>query len=267
MSLIALLTDFGLSDHYVGTMKGVIVSANPGARIIDLSHDVRPQQVHEAGYLLWAAYTYFPKGTIFVCVVDPGVGSTRRILAVETEHYRFLTPDNGLLDYVLAEERIIAAREVVVTANGVKGLPRVRIERISSTFHGRDIFAPVAAALSRGDQWTGEAPLLSLKTPDSVFVDSHRGKVQPRILHIDRFGNLITNIRSSNFYEAKTLAPALRVGKKRVRRWISNYSEGSLREPSLILGSSSLIEVVLREGSAARHLRASLATKLAIVRS
>jgi hypothetical protein len=267
MSLVVLLTDFGLRDHYVATMKGVILSLNPSARIIDLSHDVQPQRVGEAGYLLWAAYRYFPAGTVFVCVVDPGVGSRRRILAAESGGRAFLAPDNGLLDFVILEEKINTAREIMIVGDSVKGLPGVTLRQRSLTFHGRDIFAPVAAALSSGKQWTSDAPLASFRSIQPVFVTSENRNVKPQILHIDRFGNLITNIRSTGADEALQLARRIRIGGRTVSRWITKYSEGSERLPSLIVGSSNLVEIVLKNGSAARTLKASLTSTLAIVRA
>ncbi|TLY27641.1 MAG: SAM-dependent chlorinase/fluorinase, partial [Ignavibacteria bacterium] len=139
---IALLTDFGLSDPYVGSMKGVISAIAPGTPILDLSHEVLPQNITQAGYLLWSCYKYFPAGTIFVCVVDPGVGSGRRVLCVDGAGYRFLGPDNGLLQLVLDS---LDGYSIVIVENR-----RYFRNEISPTFHGRDIFAPVAAHLSRG---------------------------------------------------------------------------------------------------------------------
>ncbi len=139
---IALLTDFGSSDAYVAATKAVIVSICPAARILDITHNVAPQNIDQGAYLLWSIYKYFPKRTIFVSVVDPGVGTTRKVLLVQSSRYSFITPDNGLLKFLLPDLSCYSVREV-------KNASYFR-EDVSSTFHGRDIFAPVAAHLAVG---------------------------------------------------------------------------------------------------------------------
>ncbi len=272
-SVIALLTDFGVSDQYVGTMKGVILSTAPHAHLVDISHDVSPQNVVQAGYLLWASYKYFPEGSIFVCVVDPGVGSNRRIVCVKTSQYIFLAPDNGLLNFVLREENVKEAIEVRVVGRVIRGLPGVHVAGDSNTFHGRDILAPVAAALSQGKSWSADAPCTTLDVPPPQFVDSKNPKVTARILHIDRFGNLITNIRIGAKGEIKDFVPALRIGRlpagqagTRVGTWISNYAEAPPKKACLILGSSGLVEIVAKNSSAQKLLRATLSTPITIAR-
>lgn len=271
-SVIALLTDFGVSDQYVGTMKGVILSTAPHAHLVDISHDVSPQNVVQAGYLLWASYKYFPEGSIFVCVVDPGVGSNRRIVCVKASQYFFLAPDNGLLNFVLREENVKEAIEVRVVGRVIHGLPGVHVAGDSSTFHGRDILAPVAAALSQGKSWSPDAPRTILDVPAPQFVDSKNPKVTARILHIDSFGNLITNIRIGAKEEIKNFAPALRprtgirIGRTRIGTWISNYAEAPAKKACLILGSSGLVEIVAKNSSAQKLLRATLSTPITIAR-
>ena len=266
MSVIALLTDFGVSDQYVGTMKGVILSNAPNTHLVDISHEVSPHNVVQAGYLLWASYKYFPEGTIFVCVVDPGVGSTRKIICVRTSRHLFLAPDNGLLNFVLREENVREAIEVRAEGGAIRGLPAIHLAGDSSTFHGRDIFAPVAAALSQGKNWSPDVPRITLDVPPPQFVDSKNSKITPRILHIDRFGNLITNIRIDEKDEDKNFAPTLHVGRTQVGTWISNYAEAPKKKPCLILGSSGLVEIVAKNSSAQQLLRASLSTPITISR-
>jgi S-adenosylmethionine hydrolase len=190
--VITLITDFGTAGPYVGSMKGVILSIHPDARIVDIAHDIRPQDVDEAAFVLNRAYAYFPAGTIHVVVVDPGVGSDRAVLAVRTERYIFLAPDNGVLKYVF--DACPDARVFRVTNQDFSLSP------VSRTFHGRDVFAPAAAHLSRG---------VDIERMGEPFTEYVRGEVQrpevrPReirgeIVFIDGFGNGITNIEEALF--------------------------------------------------------------------
>ncbi len=251
--IIALLTDFGLHDHFVGTMKGVIFSINPQARIVDISHDIEPQNVSQAGYLLWSSYRYFPSGTIFVCVVDPGVGSSRPIIAVRTQHHIFVAPENGLLDYVLAEEGIKKA--VRVEYHSHSSAQKYFLQNISSSFHGRDVFAPLAAHLSLGISLTKVGSPAKLPNTKSLFVNLSSPTDSAKIIHIDYFGNLITNIRihsNQKIFGGVSCA----VGKKRITQWIRFYDEAPSNIPCLIVGSSNLIEIVVKNNNAAKLLSA-----------
>jgi len=238
---ITLLTDFGLLDNYVGIMKGVILSINPHVALIDLTHNVPPQDVWTAAYLLSTAHPYFPAGTIHVAVVDPGVGTSRRAIAVETERAFFVAPDNGLLTPVLKEEnvhRIVALTE-----------PRYWLPAPSATFHGRDIFAPVAAHISRG------VPLEEMGTPidEPVLLDwpyPHKrpdGSIVGHVLHIDRFGNIITDIRRENLDGDVVVEIAGRCiqGLKRT------FAEVEVGEPLAYIGSTGRLEIAIRQGNAA----------------
>ena len=244
--IIALLTDFGDRDHYVGTVKGVILSINPRARIVDISHTVHPQNVAEAGYLLWASYRFFPRGTTFTCVVDPGVGSERKIVCIETARHRFIAPDNGLLDLVILQERAFKSFEILNPY-------RFGLKPISSTFHGRDVFAPLAAYLSLGKSISQFGKKCVLKKPSPVFYDPEKGVVGAKILHVDHFGNLVTSI-PEQYFDACTIE----VGTTRISTRIRSYAEAPPHRPCMIVGSSGLIEVVVREGSASETLRANL---------
>jgi S-adenosylmethionine hydrolase len=251
--VIALLTDFGDRDHYVGSMKGVILSINPRTQIVDISHNVSPQNVEEAGYLLWASFRSFPDGTVFACVVDPGVGSGRKIVCVETVHYRFIAPDNGLLDLVILEEEILRSYEIAKP-------PRLGSKPISATFHGRDIFAPLAAFLSSGKSVGQFGIRCDLKKPSPVFYEPKKGVAAARILHIDRFGNLITNIPGLYFDRC-----TLKVGTAKISERIRSYAEAPQAHPCMIVGSSGLIEVVLKEGNASEMLHADLRTPVVVL--
>src|SRR6266550_5045972 len=186
-SVFALLTDFGLCDNYVGVLKGVIINITPQAYLIDITHNIPPQDIAAGAWVLGTSYRYFPPGTIYVCVVDPGVGSVRRPIAVCAGDWFFVGPDNGLLSYVLATQTIY---EAVLLSNPAYHLPQV-----SKTFQGRDIFAPVAAHLARGITLRDfGAPLdpSSLRLLDLKYASRQEGRIEGHIVYIDHFGNLIT---------------------------------------------------------------------------
>lgn len=184
---IALLTDFGLKDHYVGTMKGVILKINPTIPLIDISHSVPPGEITHGALLLKASYHYFPKGTVFLTVIDPGVGSKRKAIIVKTEDYTFVAPDNGVLSYALTSESIVS---IVELTN-----PRYFLYPLSHTFHGRDLFAPIAAHASRGvpEERFGSicSDIKELSWPEAEIMGN---TIEGIILIADHFGNLITNI-------------------------------------------------------------------------
>ncbi|MFQ6035649.1 MAG: S-adenosyl-l-methionine hydroxide adenosyltransferase family protein, partial [Sedimentisphaerales bacterium] len=174
--MIVLLTDFGQSE-YVGVMKGVIYSINSDAKIVDLCHDIQPQNIIEASWLLKNNYKYFPKGAVFCCVVDPGVGTERKALAVKTDNYYFVAPDNGLLWETLKKQRVVDIRQIPVP------------EDTSRTFHGRDVFAKVAANINKGNfNDLGE------KVKEIEKLELYQKEGEGIIVRIDRFGNIITNL-------------------------------------------------------------------------
>jgi S-adenosyl-L-methionine hydrolase (adenosine-forming) len=187
--VIALLTDFGQGDGDVGVMKGVIASIAPDAQTIDITHEVAPQNIPSGAWILSTAYRYFPQGTVFVCVVDPGVGSSRNAIAVRAGDKFFVGPDNGLFSYVLAQQTF---HNAVVLSNPAYHLPQV-----SSTFHGRDIFAPVGAHLANGVELSVLGTAIDstkLQRIDTEPPLRQGGYIEAHIIHIDRFGNLITDI-------------------------------------------------------------------------
>jgi S-adenosylmethionine hydrolase len=240
-------------------MKAVMLSIAPSVRIVDITHAVEPQNVRQAAYLLWASYQFFPKGTIFVCVVDPGVGSARRLIGVRSRAYTFLAPDNGILDFVLWREEAIQAYELALPR--VKKLPFFRSD-VSATFHGRDLFAPAAAFLARGASLGSLGRPVKLGEIPSFLVSNNSTGVQPSILHIDRFGNIITNIdgRDSEFLlnEIKGIG----IGKRRISRWIRTYADAPSQIPCLLIGSSGLVEIAIKNGNAASILNADFTTTI-----
>lgn len=246
--LIALLTDFGLQDYFVGAVKGIILSANPAARIVDISHDIPPHDVEAAAFTLLAIRDSFPVGTIFMAVVDPGVGSDRKALIVESEGKCYVGPDNGIFSYAASEDAVVY--ELTNT--------KYFRDEISQTFHGRDVFAPVAAALSNGispkqlgkrvSDWVRLAPLQPRTSSD--------GKLEGRIIHIDRFGNCVTNITRNQIGDAES-GLRLVVGKKRVDSFKRFYGEEPRRRNSAfaIWGSAGFLEIAAENQSAAELLK------------
>ena len=190
MPVITLLTDFGLEDEYVGLMKGVVLSLCPAARIVDISHHVAPQDVRGGAFMLRSTYRYFPSQTIHLAIVDPGVGSSRSIVAIRTRDQVFLAPDNGILTFILEEQRI-------EQAVGVDN-PQQVLTPISRTFHGRDVFAPVAARLACGIDFASLGsrmePRELVRLPLRPAGIDKNGNLVGSVIHIDRFGNLVTDI-------------------------------------------------------------------------
>ena len=236
MGPIVLLTDFGESDGYAGVMKGVIAGIAPEARVVDLTHHIPPQDLDAARFVLWNQHRYFPDGSIFVCVVDPGVGSDRKIIAAKTDRHVFLAPDNGLLDYVLSETR---AHTILQVENPAF----FRTEAPSHTFHGRDVFAPAAAHLVAGELYTQLGPFHTYRVPASPFREAEEG-IPGRVVHADHFGNLITSFRQSSWQPA---------GAEVDGRFIpvaSTYAAVQPGELLLLPASHGLWEIACRNGSA-----------------
>ncbi len=248
---IALLTDFGFRDSYVGVMKGVIRSICRSADIVDLSHNIMPQDVAEAAFVLSASYRYFPTGTIFVCVVDPGVGTDRAVLCMRAAGKVFLAPDNGLLS-VIEEE---AGREEVRRVSE----QRYWLAEPSSTFHGRDIFAPVAAHLAQGVEIEKLGPvqryIRKLRLPKPIRAAD--GSLRGEIIYIDQFGNLITNIRGSTLSgedEGPDEQVRVRVKRREVQGLAGAYADREAGELLALVGSSGYLEIAVNQGSAAELL-------------
>lgn len=252
--VIALLTDFGIQDHFVAAMKGVILTINPDATLVDITHEIPPQDIGSAAFVLRACYKDFPIGTTFVCVVDPGVGSERRAIIVETENYKFIAPDNGLLDLVLSETEWFKAFSVTN--------PKYLRENISNTFHGRDIFAPAAGHLSTGvvASQFGEPVSLEIKEQRMDAEGSTGFPAEARIIYIDHFGNLVTNIGN----DALPDNVEMEINGKQTSKVYSFYAEAKAGELFLIRGSAGLIEISIRDGSAQAELGAERGARLVI---
>ncbi len=270
-SIITLTTDFGTSDVYVGVMKGVILNINPNAQIVDITHAISPQNIDAAAFTINAAYQYFPKGTIHVIVVDPGVGSDRQAIVCKTDSAFFVCPNNGVLSYLLQniETEETCAPEVVAIENPTYVLPRV-----CNTFHGRDIFAPVAAHLSLG------VPLVQIGTPihdlarfSVPAIHSSDDTLRGQIINIDSFGNLITNISENVLatfllsstpsenaigeFDKRAVSAKFEIiaGTTSFKKLNSAYAESEAGEPLAIIGSFGLLEIAINLGNAEANLR------------
>ena len=259
--IVTLTTDFGLADHFVGTMKGVLLDVFPDVRIVDISHAVQAFDVLDGALMIADAYSYFPAGTVHMVVVDPGVGSDRRpIIASVGEHY-FVAPDNGVLSLVYENAERITVREI--TSSHYFHQP------VSTTFHGRDIFAPVAANLAKGvdpakfGEEISDYAAFAAPRPKAAPDGSLRGIV----LKMDRFGNLVTNIRVGDApHILGENAPPFRItiGKQDITQIYSHYAEGAPGELFGILGSAGYLEICSNRGSAAKLLGAGKGTEVAV---
>ncbi len=257
--VIALLTDFGTSNHYAGTMKGVVLGICPDVTLVDIAHDLPPHDVVSAALELAASYRYFPAGTIFLVVVDPGVGSARRALAMETAEHRFVGPDNGVLSLALADT---PPRKVVELTERKYARPT-----ISRTFEGRDRFAPAAAWLAKGVALASLGRPLGdyqrLELPAPIVTDT---LVSGVVLTVDRFGNGITNIDRRTFERAAAGPVRVMAGEHEIGTVVSTYSEAATGEPCALFGSTDHLEVAIAGGSAAGRLGLAPGTAVRIER-
>jgi S-adenosylmethionine hydrolase len=247
--LITLTTDFGATDHFTGTMKGVIYGIAPRARIVDITHEVEPFEVADAAFTIAQAYPFFPKKTIHVIVVDPGVGSARRPLLAEMAGQYFIAPDNGVLSMVFAAggEKVKVRH---ITAD------QFFLPQVSRTFHGRDIFAPAAAHLAAGitPAQFGKTVIDHLRLNIGQPTRTGKRNWTGMVLKVDHFGNLITNLHIDEFLDIRTRPFELNVGLEKLTRLALTFSEGNQGELFVIIGSSGYIEVAVNQGSAAKKL-------------
>ena len=244
--IIALLTDFGTQDYFVAAMKGVILSINKEVNIIDITHEIPPQDIGSASFILQSCYKDFPAKTIFTAVVDPGVGSVRRAILVETPEFFFIAPDNGLLSFVFEKRKKYKVFEI---SNEKFFRPSV-----SQTFHGRDIFAPCAAHLSQGFKPSefgneiNDAVVLKKQNPRRVS----KNTIEAEVISIDRFGNLITNLKAEDlpdrFY--------LEINNQKIKKQRRFFAEAEAGELFMITGSAGFLEIAVFQGSAEKLLNA-----------
>jgi len=239
--IITLTTDFGLSDPFVGIMKGVILGLAPNAQLVDISHDIGSYDIVEAAFLIQTAYRYFPEGTVHMVVVDPGVGSARRPIAAASHSHIFVAPDNGVLSAVIDDEVYHIKNHSLF------------LDSVSRTFHGRDIFAPVAANLARGTAIESVGPRILdfMKKPLPRPTPQGGGKLVGTVLRIDKFGNIITNLQRGDLTSDFTI----RVAGLDITRLRATFSEAEPGEFFAVEGSTGFIELALNQGSAADRLK------------
>ncbi len=247
--IITLTTDYGTTDHLVGALKGVILKINPDATIVDITHNVVPYDVLDGALAISSAYKYFPSKTIHVVIVDPGVGSERRPILVSGENQFFVAPDNGVLSMVYEKEASLTVRHILAE--------HYFLQPLSKTFHGRDVFAPVAGWLSK--TWQTQAfgeeiqdyMRFSIPKPKSA-----EGQLKGIVLRVDTFGNLVTNFVPEELPEGllKDGTLKVQVNGKEVTRLVDTFTEGEPGAPVAIVGSSGFLEIAVNKGHAARTL-------------
>lgn len=265
VSLIVLLTDFGLKDPYVGVMKGVIKSINPGAEIIDLTHMITRQDTYEAAITLLVSARYFPEKTIFVCVVDPGVGGSRKALLIETNHYYLIGPDNGCLSLLAQKDGVKAVYDITES--------RYRLRKVSYTFHGRDVFAPIAAWLSRGVKpcelgvRIDFEDVIKYELPKAEVIE---GTVRGKAVYIDVFGNIMTNITVDDIAKLG-LSYGDRIlvninGEEITCPYVPSFSHVGIGEPACYINSWDYFELGINHGNASEKYNVEKGAEIIITK-
>ena len=264
MSIITLITEFGVEDEYVGVMKGVMLSINSAANIVDITNHIEPQDLIHAAYIIKHSFRYFPEGTVHVVVVDPGVGSERSIIALEVKGHIFLAPDNGVLTFLMDRPDIGSIVRVENT--------RYFLKSVSRTFHGRDIFAPVAAHLSNRVEIKALGTPISKINLKKLFVEhasiSNNGELVGAVVFIDGFGNLITNIDAKNLDKfcnfCKKEKLEFRIGEKKIIGLSKTYENVLPQSPVAIIGSRGYLEIAVNCGNARRYFMADRWDKVTV---
>jgi S-adenosylmethionine hydrolase len=247
--LLTLTTDYGTSDQLVATLKGVILKIQPDAQIVDINHSVVPYDVLDGALCIGAAYRYFPSKTVHLVIVDPGVGTERRPILVSANNQYFIAPDNGVLSLIYEREDPIVVRHITSE--------HYFLRPISATFHGRDVFAPVAAWLAKN--WQTEAfgePITDFTRFALPRPKAQDGMLRGAVLRVDHFGNLITNFTLEDLPEAmRKPSPAkFSVAGKSVKQFVETFAAGPAGEPVAIVGSTGFLEIAVNKGNAARVL-------------
>lgn len=256
-AVITLLTDFGTQDAYVGILKGVILGIDPQAQVVDLTHGVPPGDVRAAALLLRSAVRFFPREAIHVAVIDPGVGSARRPILIETDSGMLIGPDNGVLTPAATAMHRHALRHIQNRA--------CFLHPVSQTFHGRDIFAPVAAHLSRGVAPAQIGPVLDSIVELTFPAPLHEGsRITGEVLYVDRFGNLITNIEAELLARFPAQSLSVSIGQRHVAGPVSAYAAVAEATPLAIVGSWGVLEIAVRNGSAAEMFAAGAGTPVTV---
>ena len=247
--IVTLTTDFGIADHYVGTMKGVILSRCPHVQLVDISHGIPPFSIYAGAYTIAQAAHYFPRGTVHVVVVDPGVGTERKPLLVEALGQRFIAPDNGVLTFIWSADPRATAREITNRS--------FWLDSPSATFHGRDVFAPTAAAIASGEAEPGDVgPQLDARIlfPDWKPKEVEPGVWEGLVLSVDHFGNVITSFPSRDFRDGLSDGFALSAGRGEVTNLRATFGQAPRDLCFAYAGSSGYLELAINQGNAARRL-------------
>lgn len=269
-TIITLTTDFGLTDAYVAAIKGVILGINPEATLVDICHTIEPQNILQAAFVLNTVYEFFPQGTIHLVVVDPGVGTKRRAIILKTPLAYFIAPDNGVLSYIMLPHSLEPLKNRSQPVRLRAGLEAFAITRpqfwrspVSPTFHGRDVFAPVAARLSLGLSPAdfGERINSVIALPYPLPRRAEDGALTGCIMHIDRFGNLITNIKSNDLPQGKQSID-ITIGGHVINGLVRTYAEG--KDLMALIGSSDHLEIALKDGCASAFLGAKIGDEVKI---
>ncbi len=259
MPIVTLTTDFGLGDTYVGQVKGVILGICPQAVLVDLTHLIPAQEVARAALALYSSYSFFPAGTIHLAVVDPGVGTLRRALAAKADGHVFVAPDNGTLTLVLQKHPDAEIRQIT-SPNHLRA-------RISPTFHGRDIFAPAAGHLAAGLDMAELGPPVD----DIVHLDLPRprmkgGRIMGQVIHVDRFGNLITNITVDQILKSpRNSSPNFHLAGRELKGLHLTYAEVEAGQPLALVGSLDLVEIAINQGRADKFFEAGAGATVEVV--
>ncbi|WP_455378805.1 SAM hydrolase/SAM-dependent halogenase family protein [Petrachloros mirabilis] len=254
LGLITLLTDFGDRDWFVASMKGVILSINPHASVVDLSHQIPSHAVEDGAYVLGSCYKYFPEGTVHIAVVDPGVGSSRRPIVVRSSRYYFVAPDNQLLTYVFDQEEQVEVREIENR--------QYRLDSEGRTFDGRDVFAPAAAWLTKSRPFSSFGRVVGERQTFRISVPRwEKRALIGEVVYVDRFGNLITNLMLSHVEEVRRVTgrqqPVITIAGQSVDGLVGSYSEGLENVPRALINSDGRLEIFHKESSASNRLRIS----------
>lgn len=260
--VVTFTTDFGLSDPFVGIMHGVVLSIQPTTAIVDISHAVASYDLSDGAWTIAQAYRFFPPRTVHVVVVDPGVGSERRPIIVETDDHIFVAPDNGVLSLVEAQEEKFVVRHVTAE--------RYFLQPVSQTFHGRDVFAPVAGWLSKGVAPAEFGPEISdyVRLPLRQVEHLDENRMRGQVVKIDKFGNLITNIGEIDapaLFQSDEPKVSILIADLTITRLCKSYAEGGDGELFAIVGSSGYLEIATRQASAAEKLGAVVGTPVGVV--
>jgi S-adenosylmethionine hydrolase len=260
--IVTLTTDFGLNDHFVGTIKGVILDIVPGVEIVDICHSVQAFDVLDGALTIAQAYSYFPNGTVHLVVVDPGVGTARRPIIVTSERHHFVAPDNGVLSLIYGREERLHVRHVTAE--------HYYLQPVSNTFHGRDVFAPITAYLAKGvdpEKFGDEiTDFVRFNAPKPKPVDSNT--IRAVVLKVDRFGNLVTNVTPQDvpaLFQPEPPPFKILIGKREITELHTNYAQGVPSSIFGILGSMGYLEIAANRGSAAQLLGTGKGTEVNLV--